>query len=166
MSAIWVTRGASSLTIAPTIECRWIEDPRFRDSRLLLKRQDCRSCPAARDSVQGTGIDAVSFSGRCLTVAARDILHNRHKATQPACRREGSRRRPTYGSAGWVIRLDFIFRLKTGLTPSPTNGCKRAAFHRRAQHDRGKHHVRQYSDVLLRQRVLCGSCSRGYNLPV
>jgi hypothetical protein len=64
------------------------------------------------------------------------------------------------------IRLDFIFRLRTGLTPSPTNGCKRAAFAPPSRPpSQGEYHdqSRRYSDVLLRQRVLCGSCSRGHN---
>jgi hypothetical protein len=64
------------------------------------------------------------------------------------------------------IWLDFIFCLRTGLTPSPTNGCKSAAFGPPSRPpSQGEYHdqSRRYSDVLLRQRVLCGSYSRGYN---
>jgi hypothetical protein len=64
------------------------------------------------------------------------------------------------------IRLDFIFRLRTGLTPSPTNDCKKASLAPPSRSPiTGGHHdqSRRYSDVLLRQRVLCGSCGRGHN---
>ena len=64
-------------------------------------------------------------------------------------------------------QLDFIFRLRIGLTPSPTNDCNKAALAPPlAQPSRGKNHGhqnRRYSDALLHQRVLCGSCSRCHN---
>jgi hypothetical protein len=64
------------------------------------------------------------------------------------------------------IPLDFIFRLRAGLTPSPTNDCKKAALAPPSAHHQGGKHAdqnRRCSDALLRQRVLCGSCSRGHN---
>jgi len=76
------------------------------------------------------------------------------------------RARTLRGEAHHHIRLDLIFRLRTGLTPSPTNGCKSAAFAPPSRPpSQGEYHdkSRRYSDVLLRQRVLCGSYSRGYN---
>ena len=76
------------------------------------------------------------------------------------------RARTLRGEAHHHIRLDFIFRLRIGLTPSPTNGCKSAAFappSRRPSQGENHDQSRRYSDVLLRQRVLCGSCSRGHN---
>jgi hypothetical protein len=65
-----------------------------------------------------------------------------------------------------VIASNFIFRIRSGLTPLPRNGCKRAAFCTTLAstitgecHDQG----RRCSDVLLRQRVLCSSRSRGHD---
>ena len=43
---------------AKLVERRLIENSRLWNSGLLLKRQHCRSCAAARNPVQGTGIDA------------------------------------------------------------------------------------------------------------
>ena len=94
--------------------------------------------------------------------------HQRADRRSPMCPLSA---RPTGHSLGrrccnHRIRLDFIFRLRTGLTPSPTNDCKSGAIAPPSRRpSQGEYHdqSRRYSDVLLRQRVLCGSCSRGHN---
>jgi hypothetical protein len=93
-------------------------------------------------------------------------LHSVPEGRAPTNSPRDPRARTLREEAHYHIRLDFIFRLRTGLTPSPTNGCKSAAFAPPSRlPSRGKCHdqSRRYSDVLLRQRVLCGSYSRGHN---
>jgi len=91
--------------------------------------------------------------------ASRPIPQGTGHPARPACTHAARRSTPSHS-------VGFNFRLRTGLTPSPTNGCKSAAFAPPSRPpSQGEYHdkSRRYSDVLLRQRVLCGSYSRGYN---
>jgi hypothetical protein len=116
--------------------------------------------PYARQEVAALPILSllVSLSGEvpCATAALLSPMPGSRNARACTLREEAQHR----------IWLDFIFRLRTCLTPSPTNGCKSAGFAPPScPPSQGEYYdqSRRYSDVLLRQRVLCRSYSRGHN---
>jgi hypothetical protein len=48
-----------------------------------------------------------------------------------------------------INRLDFIFRLRTGLTPSPTNDCKKAAVASPLAHHHKGNTMTKVDDILM-----------------
>src|SRR5262245_34821469 len=48
-----------------------------------------------------------------------------------------------------INRLDFIFRLRTGLTPSPTNDCKKAAVAPPLAHQHKGNTMTKVDDILM-----------------